>query len=398
MKKKMSQFIVKVESTLQKTVDNLVKESGFSVSDLKQAHVKIHNNLTNLNLKNNENGSDLFKILNKLKSVEVDLKTAERQMKEIKGSVGKVSSLKVSAVYNKRKLDKLLELKIKKLHKEINKSMEKSSLISISRSSMLKDSISNEKPIEKLNLVESIDLNSLEDDLAKPQKHVPEKQVSKPPKRSKSLLKRNTLEFNVNRSDIHMRKGSGNRLQINRLNTLGTNIIDKQYNKLTQSAYPMVDSPDRNKSIFSASPVKKDFNQLNIYNPSTKLNLVITPTREVSKTKEVPKTKRKPSTVNMPKTPLSKQSTLTIKGKRINPLYLRKVLMELTKKQRDIKKIIFKENDFDFDVLPFIKDFFKNPLEKTVHIDLRNNRIKIDNKKVEYYKKQIFLFNIKIIL
>ena len=263
---------------------------------------------------------------------------------------------------------------------------------------MLKDSISNEKPIEKLNLVESIDLNSLEDDLAKPQKHVPEKQVSKPPKRSKSLLKRNTLEFNVNRSDIHMRKGSGNRLQINRLNTLGTNIIDKQYNKLTQSAYPMVDSPDRNKSIFSASPVKKDFNQLNIYNPSTKLNLVITPTREVSKTKEVPKTKRKPSTVNMPKTPLSKQSTLTIKGKRINPLYLRKVLMELTKKQRDIKKIIFKENDFDFDVLPFIKDFFKNPLEKTVHIDLRNNRIKIDNKKVEYYKKQIFLFNIKIIL
>ena len=125
MKKKMSQFIVKVESTLQKTVDKLVKESGFSVSDLKQAHVKIHNNLTNLNLKNNENGSDLFKILNKLKSVEVDLKTAEKQMKEIKGSVGKISSLKVSAVYNKRKLDKLLELKIKKLHKEINKSMEK---------------------------------------------------------------------------------------------------------------------------------------------------------------------------------------------------------------------------------------------------------------------------------
>lgn len=392
MKKKMSQFIGKVESTLQKTVDKLVKESGFSVSDVKQAHVKIHNNLTNLNLKNNENGSDLFKVLNKLKSVEVDLKTAEKQMKEIKSSVGKVSSLKVSAVYNKRKLDKLLELKIKKLHKEIDISMEKSSLISISRSSTIKDSISNEKPIEKLNLVESIDLNSLEDELSKPQKHVPEKQVSKPLKRSKSLLKRNTLEFNVNRSDIHMRKGSGNRIQINRLNTLGTNIIDKPFNKLTQSAYPIVDSPDRNKSIFSASPVKKDFNKLNIYNPSTKLNLVITPT------KEAPKTKRKTSMMNMPKTPLSKQPALTIKGKRINPLYLRKVLMELTKKQRDIRKIIFKENDFDFDVLPFIKDFFKSPLERTVHIDLRNNRIKIDNKKVEYYKKQIFLFNIKIIL
>lgn len=90
--------------------------------------------------------------------------------------------------------------------------------------------------------------------------------------------------------------------------------------------------------------------------------------------------------------------TSVIKNSILSANEFQRILNESLKNAKNCDHIDFRDNVFSFDVLQFLKDFFSLPLSKLYQIDLRRNKLKIDNRGLEFAKKHLLANNVKVLI
>lgn len=394
VKKRFTGFVNRMETTINNYINSIILKNDDDFGEFRKAYKQINKSLDDIDKKNKEKSVNLFEIFNTLKQMEGELKSTEALTKKFKFYHNQITSMNISVNYQKNYLNKLVSLNMKDL--EIKKDL------NFGNNSLLFKTISDDGNDDLLDkeIDNSLKINEDFDDYVQLDKSdlVSESEENFTLVRSKSLLKNQISNTNIKRYDtkydnraMHMRtfKEMPPRRYMNQSE-------HQNLRKMTINTYSGIERNIKPDKSFDISPVKKNLNQLNLYNPHSSIKLMPTNPRNKLKLKKMTTRDLSPSSIDYEFT--SKNTVLNIKDRSIGPLEFRKIITDAFTKRKTVLKIVFKDNFFSFDVLAFLKEFYTKKLKKTICFDLRKNKMKKNPRLFDFYKKNLLLLNIKVLI
>lgn len=94
----------------------------------------------------------------------------------------------------------------------------------------------------------------------------------------------------------------------------------------------------------------------------------------------------------------NKNKTITIRNCTINPSSFRRILSEVVYDRKIVNQIVFRDNVFCFGVFDFLREFFNEKCNREIEMDLRRNKLKIENRNLKNDKATLNLHLINIIV
>lgn len=410
-KKILKEFIFGFVSEMEKDVRQYIEDkldtyqdssSGFE--QFKAECEGIAKKLHSIDKENNKNKGNLFNAYNSLKKMEDSIKGIEQRTETNKNLINRVNEIELETDFDKISLINSITLKRGPLSDK--------SKFKIEDGLFLLNSISNHDNLEDLKPVSENELSNIElgqeagirpqledesEDTIKKSETSSFNRLIKP-KLTHHLYKHNINQqsnnyvsavfsdkkfsfdgmFNQNRKQSHQtelytERGDRERPTLKNSSSLQNltvkqNSIGKMYKQVSKL------------NLYSHKERNNSFNNSNL-----KMNLRKMTTRDLS-----------PS--NLIYELSNKNTILTIKNRNIDEIDLHRILNDAFEQKKLINKINFRDNLFDFDILQFLKRHFIEKRDKQICLDLRRNKIKVNNRKIEFVKKNLMMHNVKILI
>lgn len=377
-------FIVENETKVSEYIESNIKKEGFS--DFKNGCYLIEQQLNVIEKENSNSNENLFNTFNSLKQIENDLENLEICTKQSKGLIKTIKKAQMDCNYDKISLLNSINLKM-------SLSDHKKEFL-YEENMLLLETISQHESHKELDFVDENEVSEKEEE--KEELNLRNSSISNMTSKksvcslknsiSKPLLVKN-LYSNIKKGEKKERFG---RRYTEIIPENSINIMETRKNTLTL----------RNTS--SLQYLSFEGSDIGLYKEKKldKFNLYTTRNAEGKKKKEGLKrlNTRDLSPSSLTYELSDKNSTIQINNKNLDEIDLHRILIDAFKKKKVVTRINFRDNMFDFDVIAFLREHFNEKQKRLITVDLRRNRIKINNRNIQFMKKNLLLHNVKILI
>lgn len=362
-------YIEEIENDIKSSVQRVAEDDKLNYEKFKRSCTKIDSSISLMIKKNKFISTDLFDIYNSLKLTEQSLNEIKKENEKVINCLNNVSTANPKIEYNKTDLVNLFTLKHKKLGFTGSNPTLLFKTISEDFDSVLKEALNISDELEKENVPVEMNISSdMEFSL----------------KKSSSFLKAETRQsmlsshiYSFNRHKTPLFESA----LLKSKSKKGSSLSNRSIRELNLESAFKENSLGKS-NLYRASCVKTEISSNKL---STTPNLKKMNVRELS-----------PSTINYEFS--EKNTVITIRNTHVTASSFRNILTDMIGRRKMVEKVVFRDNVFKFNVLDFLKTYFKRTVLKTIKLDLRRNKLKFDSKTLEKSKQVLKKQNIKVII
>lgn len=392
LKQRFEEFAETIDQEITTFIQNSVLNNDFRFAGYKVQVVTIDTLLKSLEKRNVTSNINLFEIYNSLQTIEKQLQDLEKQDVGAKKCLDKISGLSIKIDCNKNNLLNSVALKYNSIFGDVEQ-YNQNSLLFQTMSDMDADPIKDNIDVPEME----VDFELNKQSILGSQLDIEIRSINDGTnKRNKTLLKHNSIH---NLFVSHMNKGLDSKETFSGFETKPTHgsIIDTDnYIRHMLPSSLSSDNLHLNYSSTNLSPNNLQNVGHNIYKPLSPSQVFIQ--RSATNLTLRKMILRDISSCRLTYELINKNQTINIKNSCISQFEFGKIITDAMEKKKIVNRIDFRDNTFNFDVLLYLKEYFVEPLFKTFHIDLRRNRLKVNNRNIEFIKKHLFLYNVKVLV